>query len=141
MAAVVDVASPTERRQAHLELATTESDELEAARHRALAAVDTDVGAADKAVHAYEMAIERGNATVALELAELALRLTARELGAVRLERACAYADCLDGAGATPEARAVLEREIEAGPRGERTKSWPSRGSHTSLGRSRLVAV
>jgi DNA-binding CsgD family transcriptional regulator len=119
LAAVVEVASPTDRREAHLGLATTANDELEAARHRALAAVETDPEAVDTAVHAYEMAIERRNVTVALELAELALRLTPLEQGAVRLERARAYADCLDGAGATPEARAVLEREIEAAPRGD----------------------
>jgi DNA-binding CsgD family transcriptional regulator len=115
-AAVIDSASPAERRAAHLQLAAAADDEVERARHVALAADSGDTDAAATAVEGYKLANERGDAPGALELADLALRLTPRDSGELRLERAVAYADCLDAAGATPEAQAVLEREIAAAP-------------------------
>jgi len=117
-AAIVEVATPDERRNAHLELAALATDEVEAARHTALAAPDTDPSAADAAARAFELASERGLTASALELSELALRLTPSEQATARLQRTGAYAECLDSAGAVPEARAVLEREIAAGPPG-----------------------
>lgn len=116
--AVVDVATAGERRAAHLELAATEPDEIERARHGALAAAAPDAAAADKAEAGYALAVERGHAAAALELSELALGLTPREAVSPRLARARAYAECLDGAGAAADGRAVLEREIAAAPPG-----------------------
>ena len=115
-AAVIDSATPDERRAAHLELAATADDEVERARHVALAADTGDATAAATAVEGYKLADDRGDAPAALELAEHALRLTSHDDVKLRLERAVAYADALDAAGATPEAKAVLEREIAAAP-------------------------
>lgn len=115
-AAVIDSATPDERRAAHLERAAAAEDEVERARHVALAADTGDIDAAATAVEGFTLANERGDGGAALELAELALRLTPHSDGELRLGRAVAYADCLDAAGLTPEAQAVLEREIAAAP-------------------------
>jgi DNA-binding CsgD family transcriptional regulator len=115
-AAVIDSATPDERRAAHLDLASATDDEVERARHTALAANTADSAAASAAVDGYKLANERGDAPAALELAELALRLTPHDDVLFRLERAIKYADSLDAVGATPEAQAVLEREIAAAP-------------------------
>lgn len=117
-AAVIDAATPGERRDAHLALASTEHDKVERARHQALAAIAPDPDSAEIAAAGSTLAAAQGNSASALELAELALQLTPREDIASRLERAREYAECLDAAGAAADGRAVLEREIAGAPRG-----------------------
>ncbi|MFN8222632.1 MAG: LuxR C-terminal-related transcriptional regulator [Gaiellales bacterium] len=117
-AAVVDSAEDHERRAAHHEIAMAATDEVERFRHRALAAEAVDDVAARAAEDGYRLASELGDAAAALELAELALRLSPHDDFAARLNRAIEYAECLDAAGATPDGRAVLEREIAAAPAG-----------------------
>lgn len=117
-AAVVESAGAGERREAHLALAARAGDALDRARHDALAADGPDPMAATAAAAACATAIQRANMTAALELAELALRLTPESDPVLRLERAFLYADRLDLAGSTPEACAVLDRAIDAAPPG-----------------------
>lgn len=117
--AVIDGATPAERRAAHDALASSADDEVEQARHHALAAVAPDLAAAAAAAMGYKLATDRGNAAAALEISELALQLTPRDEVGLRLQRARDYAECLDAAGAAADGRAVLEREIASAPHGD----------------------
>jgi DNA-binding NarL/FixJ family response regulator len=107
------------RRTLHRELATREGPLEERARHLALAAAGPDAASAEVLDRAAEAAGKRGAAEVAVELKELALRLTPPHDVQAVLRREIELALRRYYAGDAPGARQELERSLSTLPAGE----------------------
>lgn len=109
----------TTRRGLHAELAAKETGLEERARHLALAAGGPDETSAEVLDRAAEAAGARGAAEVAVELKELALRLTPSEDSAARLRRELELASRRFFAGDAAGAQQELESSLRSLPAGE----------------------
>ena len=109
----------TTRRKLHGELAAKEAGLEERARHLALAASGPDEASAAVLDHAAEAAASRGAAEVAVELKELALRLTPPEDTKARVRRELQLASRRYFAGDASGARQELERSLSSLRAGE----------------------
>jgi len=108
-----------ERRKLHRELAAKEAGLEERARHLALAAGGPDAANAAVLDRAAEEAGSRGAAEVAVELSELALRLTPPQDRKALVRRELRLASRLYFAGDPSGARQELERSLQSLPAGE----------------------
>ena len=104
--------SPDEQRALHARIAERVETLEERALHRALAASSTDGDTADLLDQATESAMRRGAADAAVELKELALRLTPVEDEAAALRRERELADRRYFAGDATGARRQLEEML-----------------------------
>ena len=111
--------SETTRRTLHRELADREAGLEERARHLALAASGPDEASAEVLDRAADAAASRGAAEVAVELKELALRLTPPEDAAAVFKRELQLASRRFFAGDASGARQQLERSLASRPAGE----------------------
>jgi DNA-binding NarL/FixJ family response regulator len=107
------------RRELHSQLAATEKDLEERARHLALAAAGPDGDSADVLDRAAVVAGSRGAPQAAVELTELALRLTPPEDARKVAQRKLELASRRYFAGDTPGARRELEGSLRELPPGE----------------------
>ncbi len=107
------------RRKLHGDLAAREVRLEERARHLALAAGGPDEASAEVLDRAAEAAGARGAAEVAVELKELALRLTPRTNAAALVRREIELASRRYFAGDASGARDELERSLGSLPAGE----------------------
>ena len=107
------------RRTLHRELASREGPLEERARHLALAAAGPDAASAEVLDRAAQAAGKRGAAEVAVELKELALRLTPLDDAEAVLRREIELALRRYYAGDAPGARYELERSLGSLPAGE----------------------
>jgi DNA-binding NarL/FixJ family response regulator len=107
------------RRELHGQLAATEKDLEERARHLALAATGPDGDSADVLDRAADVAGSRGAPEAAVELKELALRLTPPEDTRKVAQRKLELASRRYFAGDTPGAREALEEALRELPPGE----------------------
>ena len=107
------------RRELHSQLAATEKDLEERARHLALASAGPDGDSADVLDRAAEVAGSRGAPEAAVELKELALRLTPPEDTRKVAQRKLELASRRYFAGDTPGARRELEGALRELPPGE----------------------
>ena len=107
------------RRKLHRGLAAGEGSLEERARHLALAAESADEGSALVLDRAAEAAGARGAAEVAVELKELALRLTPPHDSKAVVRREIELASRRYFAGDAPGARQELERSLRSLPAGE----------------------
>ena len=111
--------SETTRRDLHRQLAATETDLEERARHLALAATGSDGDSADVLDRAADVAASRGAPETAVELKELALKLTPREDTRKVAQRQLELASRRYFAGDAPGARRELEEALRESPPGE----------------------
>jgi len=107
------------RRKLHRELASREVRLEERARHLALAAGGPDAASAEVLDRAAEAAGARGAAEMAVELKELALRLTPPNDPKAVVRREIELASRRYFAGDAPGARRELERSLRSLPAGE----------------------
>ncbi len=107
------------RRKLHRDLAPRAASPEERARHLALAADGPDEATAAELDRAAEAASARGAADAAVELKELACRLTPAGDGAARVRREIELADRRYFAGDPVGARRELERSLSSLPPGE----------------------
>jgi DNA-binding NarL/FixJ family response regulator len=107
------------RRELHSQLAVTETDLEERARHLALATAGPDAASADVLDRAADAAGSRGAPEAAVELKELALRLTPPEDTRNVARRKLELASRRYFAGDAPGARQELERALRELPPGE----------------------
>ena len=108
-----------ERRKLHLRLASQASDPVERARHLALAATGPDEATAAELDRAAATANARGAAEVAVELQELACRLTPQTDQEALVQRRVDLAERRYFAGDSPGARQELEALLESVPPGD----------------------
>ncbi len=116
-AAARRLSTARQRRELHLELASTVGDETLQARHLALAAARPDAELVQRLVSAAETAVARGAIHDAVELAEHALRLT-RVGSAAYQERLLALVRLLQIAGEQSRVRELLEARLADLPPG-----------------------
>jgi DNA-binding CsgD family transcriptional regulator len=109
----------TTRRKLHQGLAAREGRLEERARHLALGAAGPDEASAEVLDRAAEAAGSRGAAEVAVELKELALRLTPPDNSKAVVQREIELASRRYFAGDAPGARQELERSLRSLPAGE----------------------
>jgi len=107
------------RRALHRELASTESDVEEQARHLALAATGPDASSADVLDRAADAAGARGAPEAAVELKELALALTPPSDASTTARRKLELASRRYFAGDAPGARRDLEQALRGQPPGD----------------------
>jgi DNA-binding CsgD family transcriptional regulator len=107
------------RRNLHRELASREVRLEERARHLALAASGPDAASAEVLDRAAEAAGARGAAEMAVELKELALKLTPPSDSTAVVRREIELASRRYFAGDAPGARKELERSLRSLPAGE----------------------
>ena len=110
-------ATTRERRAAHLDLAGVAGDETVRARHLALATPGTDAGLAGLVAAAAAVALRRGAAHDAADLAKHAVRLTPAAAPEVS-DRLLALAECLVRVGEMQRARDLLVPRIGGLPPG-----------------------
>jgi DNA-binding CsgD family transcriptional regulator len=111
-AAVLDAATPPERRAAHQRLAGATDDEVDRARHLAAALVDPDEQAAMVVERGARQAFARAAPAAAAGLYEEALRLTPAELSVARARRAAESILAWNAAGAPGRGVRVGEETI-----------------------------
>jgi DNA-binding CsgD family transcriptional regulator len=111
-AAIDAAASPAERRDMHLRLANVTDVADERARHHALAAMGPDTKVASELDEAATHAAARGAPAAAVDLIELALRLTPAEGKDARSSRSIDLAAYLKQAGEPARAAAILEEVV-----------------------------
>ena len=112
--AVYSMASPKQRRAMHRQIASTQLDIEERARHLALAATSRDEETIRALDEAAENASTRGAAAAAADLLELALKLGAHDVSR-KIRAAAHHYD----AGDPMRARDLLEEAIDKLPPGE----------------------
>jgi DNA-binding CsgD family transcriptional regulator len=117
-AQVIAIAPDEERRSAHRALAELADGSEERARHLALAATGPDELVAAALEGAASQAAARGAPEMAIELADLAARLTPPDEAELLLRRRRALGELLLRAGETRRARDVLDAAVEVGPPG-----------------------
>ncbi len=112
------LATPEERRQAHLRVAEATSDPEERARQLGLGADAPDEAVAAQLEQAAEAAAARGGAEAAAELFELAATLTPPELSDNRARRRLESARHGSLIGDVNRARSILQDLVDSSPPG-----------------------
>lgn len=112
------LATQSERRALHLDLASATEDEQHRVLHLALAAEGPDAELSSRLARAAARAAARGAAGEAVELAGHALRLTAQD-APDRPERLLALGERLEAVGEFARLSDLLLPEVDALPRGE----------------------
>jgi DNA-binding CsgD family transcriptional regulator len=131
--AVYSSASSTRRRELHRRLASVVADPEERARHEALGTAGPDERVAASLDAAARDADARGAPEVAVELAELARRLTPPDETTAEAQRTLALADYVFRAGDAEEARRLLDGSTYvAGPLRARALELAARLQHVS---------
>jgi DNA-binding CsgD family transcriptional regulator len=119
LASTVYASTTSERRRAmHTTLAGVVSDPEEQARHLALGAAEPDEAVASRLSAAARYASKRAAPQAAVELAQLAHRLTPADALEVHAQRELELAEHMFRAGDTGEAQRLLERFVDEQPTG-----------------------